>query len=108
MRTRYRTRDIEVVREGFHPDCEITFAGRPWRGGLDAYLEFQAKQFAAMGDDFTITKTPRLVGDDRIAVTWVATWSEDDQRRESHGLELWELEGDRLRRWEFHVTVYDI
>jgi nuclear transport factor 2 (NTF2) superfamily protein len=104
----YQTRDIDKVRPGFHPECEITFAGRPFPGGLEAYLAFQAKEFAAMDDDFRITKTPRVLSGDRITVTWVANWTQDNTKRESHGLEIWQLDGDLLREWEFHATVYDL
>ncbi len=66
--TAHANQDIEVLREGFHPDVEIFLNGRLQAQGLDAYLALYEPMPPTMRD-FALTKTCRGVDGDRITVT---------------------------------------
>ena len=105
--TAHATQDIEVLREGFHPDVEIFLNGRLQAQGLDAYLALYEPMLPTMRD-FALTKTCRGVDGDRITVTYECSFTTHRGAQKSgYGIELWDMENGQLRRWKhFAAEVY--
>ena len=106
--TAHANQDIEVLREGFHPDVEIFLNGRLQAQGLDAYLALYEPMLSSM-QDFTLTKTCRGVDGDRITVTYECSFTTpDDDSKLGYGIEVWDMENSQLRRWKhLAAEVYE-
>jgi len=106
--TAHANQDIEVLREGFHPDVEIFLNGRLQAQGLDAYLALYEPMLPTMRD-FALTKTCRGVDGDRITVTYECSFTTHRGAQKSgYGIELWDMENGQLRRWKhFAAEVYE-
>ena len=72
--TAHADQDVEVLREGFHPDVEIFLNGHLQAQGLDAYLALYEPMLPSMRD-FALTKTCRGVDGDRITVTYAVSYT---------------------------------
>ncbi|MEC7828021.1 MAG: nuclear transport factor 2 family protein, partial [Actinomycetota bacterium] len=88
----HTSQNIEVLREGFHPDVEIFLNGRLQAQGLDAYLTLYEPMLSSMRD-FVLTKTCRGVNGDRITVTYECSFTtpEGDSKL-GYGIEVWDME----------------
>jgi len=106
--TAHANQNIEVLREGFHPDVEIFLNGRLQAQGLDAYLALYEPMLSSM-QDFTLTKTCRGVDGDRITVTYECSFTTpDDDSKLGYGIEVWDMENSQLRRWKhLAAEVYE-
>ena len=106
--TAHAKQDIEVLREGFHPDVEIFLNGRLQAQGLNAYLDFYEPMLPSMRD-FALTKTCRGVDGDRITVTYECSFTTHrGAHKRGYGIELWDMENGQLRRWKhFAAEVYE-
>ena len=105
--TAHADQNIEVLREGFHPDVEIFLNGQPLVQGRDAYLAYWKPMLPAMRD-FALTKTCRGVDGDRITVTYDCSFkTPDGGSRLGYGIELWDMENGQLRQWKHFATEVD-
>jgi len=106
--TAHANQNIEVLREGFHPDVEIFLNGRLQAQGLDAYLALYEPMLPSM-QDFALTKTCRGVDGDRITVTYECSFTTPDgESKLGYGIEVWDMENGQLRRWKhLAAEVYE-
>ncbi len=106
--TAHANQDIEVLREGFHPDVEIFLNGRLQAQGLDAYLALYEPMLSSM-QDFALTKTCRGVDGDRITVTYECSFTTPQgDSKLGYGIEVWDMENSQLRRWKhLAAEVYE-
>ena len=104
----HANQNIEVLREGFHPDVEIFLNGRLQAQGLDAYLALYEPILPSM-QDFALTKTCRGVDGDRITVTYECSFTTPDgESKLGYGIEVWDMENGQLRRWKhLAAEVYE-
>ena len=104
----HANQNIEVLREGFHPDVEIFLNGRLQAQGLDAYLALYEPMLPSM-QDFALTKTCRGVDGDRITVTYECSFTTPDgDSKLGYGIEVWDMENGQLRRWKhLAAEVYE-
>ncbi len=104
----HTSQNIEVLREGFHPDVEIFLNGRMQAQGLDAYLTLYEPMLSSMRD-FALTKTCRGVDGDRITVTYECSFTTPDgDSKLGYGIEVWDMENGQLRRWKhLAAEVYE-
>ncbi len=104
----HANQNIEVLREGFHPDVEIFLNGRLQAQGLDAYLALYEPMLPSM-QDFALTKTCRGVDGDRITVTYECSFTTPDgESKLGYGIEVWDMENGQLRRWKhLAAEVYE-
>ncbi len=104
----HTSQNIEVLREGFHPDVEIFLNGRLQAQGLDAYLALYEPMLSSMRD-FVLTKTCRGVDGDRITVTYECSFTTPDgDSKLGYGIEVWDMENGQLRRWKhLAAEVYE-
>ncbi len=104
----HTSQNIEVLREGFHPDVEIFLNGRMQAQGLDAYLALYEPMLSSMRD-FVLTKTCRGVDGDRITVTYECSFTTPDgDSKLGYGIEVWDMENGQLRRWKhLAAEVYE-
>ena len=102
--TAHANQDVEVLREGFHPDVEIFLNGHLQAQGLDAYLALYEPMLSSMRD-FALTKTCRGVDGDRITVTYECSFTTPDgDSKLGYGIEVWDMEDGQLRRWK-HLSA---
>ena len=105
--TAHANQDIEVLREGFHPDVEIFLNGRLQAQGLDAYLALYEPMLSSM-QDFALTKTCRGVDGDRITVTYECSFTTPQgDSKLGYGIEVWDMENSQLRRWKHLAAEVD-
>jgi ketosteroid isomerase-like protein len=106
--TAHANQDIEVLREGFHPDVEIFLNGRLQAQGLDAYLALYEPMLSSM-QDFALTKTCRGIDGDRITVTYECSFTTPHgDSKLGYGIEVWDMENGQLRRWKhLAAEVYE-
>ena len=106
--TAHANQDIEVLREGFHPDVEIFLNGRLQAQGLNAYLALYEPMLSSMRD-FVLTKTCRGVDGDRITVTYECSFTTPQgDSKLGYGIEVWDMENGQLRRWKhLAAEVYE-
>jgi len=104
----HTSQNIEVLREGFHPDVEIFLNGRMQAQGLDAYLALYEPMLSSMRD-FVLTKTCRGVDGDRITVTYECSFTTPEgDSKVGYGIEVWDMENGQLRRWKhLAAEVYE-
>ena len=106
--TAHANQNIEVLREGFHPDVEIFLNGRLQAQGLNAYLALYEPMLLSMRD-FVLTKRCRGVDGDRITVTYECSFTTPDgESKLGYGIEVWDMENGQLRRWKhLAAEVYE-
>lgn len=102
----YNAKDIERVKDLFHPDVIVYWDGKKVMEGRNQVVEFERNNFANT-TDFHLKKTLRVANGDMLGVEWAGEFTVKDsgKRHEMFGGEFWKLQDGRLIEWRAYSNV---
>jgi nuclear transport factor 2 (NTF2) superfamily protein len=106
---RFQRGDVEGLIGRYADDIIIRFADLPEIRGKAAAERFFRKRFAKQRD-YRLQKVLFLVAGQKIANSWTGAWTDVPSGRKmaGRGVELIELAGGKVIRWEASFNVWEV
>ena len=97
----FRSRNIDMILEGFTDDAEVLFGPMDVLRGRDEIEKFLRARFERQLN-YRLEKDLRMVDGDRMAVAWRGWWDDavTGAAMRGKGVEVWTIRDGRLARWE--------
>lgn len=101
--------DVDALVNGFTPDVVFRFGEQPERQGRDALRALLAARLARQ-EGYRLVKVNRAVSGNRLTNTWEGTWTdrETGTAMAGFGVEIWQMRGDLVERWEAAFNVWQV
>ena len=100
--------DLTAIEAGFTEDAVAHFADFPRMRGRAAIMAFLRARFERMRD-YKLTKTLWVAKGNRLANTWVGSWTDAKTGKAmlGRGTEIWILRGRQIAMWDATFNVWE-
>jgi len=100
--------DLAAISSGFTEDAIARFADFPEMRGRPEIMTFLTARFArTLG--YKLTKTLEVLTGNRLANTWVASWTDAKTGKlmSGRGTEIWIMRGRQIAVWDATFNVWE-
>jgi nuclear transport factor 2 (NTF2) superfamily protein len=102
----FRSRNIDLILEGFTDDAEVLFGPMDvlrGRGEIERFLKARFDRQL----NYRLEKDLRMVDGAKMAVAWRGWWDDaiTGVAMRGKGVEIWTIRGGRIARWEAAFTT---
>ncbi len=103
-------RNVDEFVSGFTEDCIVNFPPAVVVNGRQALKErMAAGAFGGERPGFVCKKRLRSISGNILGVVWFNEWTDPVTRKKRHtkGVEFWQMDGDRIARWDATASTWD-